>query len=49
MGQGSAAEAEMTLINTEFWLHYQEFQARMAELEEQDKKFYNYDDNDDPF
>lgn len=36
MGQGSASSAEMSLANTEFWLHYNEFERLWEELERED-------------
>lgn len=44
MGQGSAAAAELSLVNTEFWLHYAEFESLWAELEREDSE---YSDNDE--
>lgn len=44
MGQGSYKEAEATLINTEFWLMYRDFEARWEELEREDSEYSDKDD-----
>lgn len=44
MGQGSYKEAEASLINTEFWLMYRDFEARWEELESEDSDIWESDD-----
>lgn len=44
MGQGSASSAEMSLVNTEFWLHYNEFERLWEELEREDSEYNDGDD-----